>query len=110
MDPVDLEGVFPSGELCRITLRTEALEVNTGYMRFTPSALILRGVWHPITAEGDTEDTHPVIGARAIPWREVRSIDSSTPPSGYGRQDIDGVLAEYGVHPDERPMYAHQAQ
>ncbi|MGW6420841.1 hypothetical protein [Streptomyces sp. NPDC055055] len=110
MDPVDLEGVFPAGELCRITLHSEELEVNTEYMRFTPTALILRGVWHAITTEGDTEDTDPVIGARAIPWREVRGIDSGTPPSGYSRSDIDGAMAEYGVHADERPLYVHQAQ
>ncbi|MFD5978309.1 hypothetical protein [Streptomyces bacillaris] len=110
MDPADLEGVFPQGELCRISLESGDVEANTQYMRFTPSALILRGVWHVIVREGDTEDTVPWIGARVIPWRDVRGIESGTHPSNYSKADAEGYMEEYGVDPDERPVYAAEAR
>ncbi|MER6611493.1 hypothetical protein ABT282_38015 [Streptomyces sp. NPDC000927] len=108
MDAVDLQNAFPSGALCRITLTSsETLEAHPLYMTFTDRALILRGTWNAVTEE---DEDAPMIGARVIPWSEVRDIDSSNLVRNWNRDDLKREIEQYGVADTDARMFLSWVQ
>lgn len=104
MNPKELDGIFPHGEICLIEIAgAEAIEAHREALTFTDSGVILSGTWHVLAIEGDTVDPMPMVGVRFIPWRRVDGIAVQLPPGGYGaRKDLEDDLERYGVAEIER--------
>lgn len=104
MDPKELEGVFPPGELCLIEITGDTeIEARSEALTFTGGGIIVSGTWEAHVVENGVVEPLPVVGVRFIPWRRVAGISAQCEVSGYAsRQDLEEELGIYGVPADQR--------
>ncbi|WP_030893365.1 hypothetical protein [Streptomyces varsoviensis] len=104
MDPKELEGVFPPGELCLIEITGDTeIEARSEALTFTGGGVIVSGTWEVHVVENGAVDPSPVVGVRFIPWRRVAGISAQCEVGGYAsRQDLEAELEIYEVPKDQR--------
>jgi hypothetical protein len=106
VNPKELDGIFPAGELCLVEIAGEpGIEVQREALTFTDAGVVVSGAWQvqEIHADTNTVDPFPMVGVRFIPWRRVDGIAVQTPPGGYGaREDLEDDMERYGVAEIER--------
>lgn len=106
VNPKELDGIFPGGELCLVEIAGEPdIEVQREALTFTDGGVVVSGAWQvqEIHADTNTVDPFPMLGVRFIPWRRVDGIAVQLPPGGYGaRKDLEDDLERYGVAEIER--------
>ncbi|MFF4709780.1 hypothetical protein [Streptomyces sp. NPDC001297] len=102
MNAKDLEGLFEPSDLIRVTLAdSPEIEVSCQYATFTDSGITLKGLWMVWTPHPATEEEfHYVIGARFIPWAQIKDIDASTDAIALGSSQVEEELRHYGASED----------